>query len=197
MTLVTPREMKLLHAIQQQTKMSITPRELPSLEEVTRKKRSQWREQLVAVLNEGGALEQYDELIEELQAHYPLKEIARAALHLHYSAHLANLQWNEYDFGDTGASLGMVRLFINVGRRAGLKPRMLIDLITSTIGVTAQSIGRIDLFDEYSFVEVKEQVAPFVLEGLKHVHFLGVRVNVEPARPRNKAKKKDWSVRSL
>lgn len=193
MTLVTPREMKLLLTIQEQTKMTITPRELPSLEEVTRKKQAEWREQLIAVLNEGVALEQYDVMLEELQEHYPLKDIARAALHLHYSAHLANLQWNEYDFGDTGAAPGMVRLFMNVGRRLGVKPRMLVDLIVNTIGVSPQTIGRIDLFDEFTFVEVKEQAAPFVIEGLKSIHFMGKRLNVEPAKPRNKTNHMEWS----
>lgn len=186
MTLVTPREMKLLQNIQAQTNMRIFPRELPTMEEVFQKRQIQWKNQLISVIENREYGHHYDQLMAELLADYPAEEIAKAAMHLHFADKLMQQEFHDYDFGDTGASLGMVRLFINVGRNVGIKPRPLIDTIVQLIGISRNQIGRIDIFDRFTFLEVEEEVAPFVLEGLKYSNLFGTRINVEPAKPRNR-----------
>ncbi len=75
---------------------------------------------------------------------------------------------------------GFARLFINVGKADGLFPNTLIELINRNVGGHVV-IGKIDLLPNFSFFEVEEDEANFVMKSLKNVDFFGRRISVEPA----------------
>ncbi|UTW69241.1 DbpA RNA binding domain-containing protein [Anaerobacillus sp. HL2] len=45
------------------------------------------------------------------------------------------------------------------------------------------------IFENFTFVEVPEDSAPFVYEALRYSRLNGIRVNLEPAKPRPKREK--------
>ena len=51
----------------------------------------------------------------------------------------------------------MVRLFLRVGRRDGVRPADLVGAIANEAGLSGDQIGDIDLYDTFSFVEVPEE----------------------------------------
>lgn len=185
LTLVTPREMKQLITIEKVTKSIIQPRNVPTLEEVAERQQGQWRDQMVNLLSQDVDLSLFSSIVEELQHQFPLDKIASAAL---YTAFSSSLQVGEeeevYNFGETGATKGMVRFFMNVGRNVDIKPQDLVKEVSEMVGITSKSIGRIDIFEKFTFFEVTEEVAPFVYEALRQSRIKGARVNVEPAKPR-------------
>lgn len=185
LTLVTPREMKQLITIEKVTKSIIQPRNVPTLEEVAERQQGQWRDQMVNLLSQDVDLSLFSGIVEELQHQFPLEKIAAAAL---YTAFSSSLQVGEeeevYNFGETGATKGMVRFFMNVGRNVDIKPQDLVKEVSEMVGITSKSIGRIDIFEKFTFFEVTEEVAPFVYEALRQSRIKGARVNVEPAKPR-------------
>ena len=85
------------------------------------------------------------------------------------------------DFGDTGAEEGMVRLFINIGKRQGIRPGDILGAIAGESGIPGNLVGTIDLYDKYTFVEVPRDVASDVLEAMKNAKIKGKVINVEPA----------------
>ena len=86
------------------------------------------------------------------------------------------------DFGDTGAEEpGMVRLFINIGKKQGIRPGDILGAIAGESGISGNLVGTIDLYDKYTFVEVPREVASDVLEAMKNVKIKGKSINVEPA----------------
>ena len=111
-------------------------------------------------------------------------KVATAALHLAFSERFTRGADSTYQFGETGASQGMVRFFVNVGRNANLRSQELSKAIAENAGINLRQIGRINIYDRFSFVEVTEEVAPFVYEALRQSRINGARVNMEPARPR-------------
>src|SRR5690606_12475225 len=89
----------------------------------------------------------------------------------------------EYQFGETGGEKGMVRFFLNVGRNIDLHPKKLVDEISTLASISKRDIGRIDIFERFSFFEISLSVAPYVYECLKQEGLNGSRIYLEPAKP--------------
>ena len=86
------------------------------------------------------------------------------------------------DFGDTGAEEpGMVRLFINIGKKHKAKPGDILGAFAGESGMPGKLIGTIDMFDKYTFVEVPTEYARSVLHAMKNVKIKGKSIAVEPA----------------
>ncbi|WP_028986618.1 DEAD/DEAH box helicase [Thermicanus aegyptius] len=184
-TLVTPREMKQLKAIEHMIKTGITPRSLPTIEETNERKVEHYKQEIIDVILDKSAHPMVKEMVDQLKGEYPLEEIAYAIAHLAMNDQFVE-EGEGYDFGETGAQQGMVRFFINVGKNINLSPKSLAEELASLAGISPKSIGKIDIFDRFTFVEVPEESAPYIYEALRQGRLRGTRVNVEPAKPRGK-----------
>ncbi|WP_059105230.1 DEAD/DEAH box helicase [Shouchella shacheensis] len=196
LTLVTPREMKHLRAIEKEIKMSIPSQQVPSIEEVVEKQRSSWKKLVADTIENGGDdMELFTPLVDDILAEQDSKRVIAALLKLNFSTE-SKTEEAGYSFGETGGAKGMVRFFINVGRNVNLTPKILGDEISRLVGIPVKTIGRIDIFDNFSFVDVPEEAAPFVYEGLRYSRINGARVNLEPAKPRPKRDRRTPARRS-
>ena len=79
---------------------------------------------------------------------------------------------------------GMVRLFIDAGRDASVRPADIVGAITGETGLAGRAIGAIDLYDRFTFVEVPSDSADQVLAGMRHVKIRNRPVRVKLATPR-------------
>jgi len=186
-TLVTPREMKHLRSIEAEIKQSIPVKELPTIEEITERQKENWKNQIIDVIQSEENKENkilFNEVIQSLTDQFNIRDIASALLRIAYSDSLPVNVEDTYDFGETGASKGMVRFFMNVGRNVNMSPQNLIKEISELVGIPGKAVGRIDIFEKFTFIEVPEDVAPFVYEALRQSRINGARVNLEPAKPR-------------
>jgi ATP-dependent RNA helicase DeaD len=80
---------------------------------------------------------------------------------------------------------GMVRFFINAGRRDGVRPGDIVGAIANEAGVPGRAIGAIDIYDSFTFVEVPAQYQEQVLEGMNDTAIRNREVTVQIATPRN------------
>jgi ATP-dependent RNA helicase DeaD len=88
----------------------------------------------------------------------------------------------EADFGDTGAEeAGMVRLFINIGKKNKARPGDIVGALAGESGIPGKVIGSIDMFDKYTFAEVPREYARDVLNAMSNTKIKGKLVVVEPA----------------
>ncbi len=83
------------------------------------------------------------------------------------------LKKEEYDFANTGAEEGMVRLFINIGKKDKIKPGDILGAIAGESGMPGRLVGAIDMFDKYTFVEVPREYGKEVLNAMKHAKIKG------------------------
>jgi ATP-dependent RNA helicase DeaD len=192
LTLVTPREMKHLRSIEAEIKHPIQAKDLPSIEEIKEKQQENWKNQIIEKIKHGEDNHIFEEVINELSSEYDLKDVAIALVKIAYSDSLPLHNDQVYDFGETGASKGMVRFFMNVGRNVNMSPQNLIKEIAELVGIPGKAIGRIDIFEKFTFVEVPEEVAPFVYEALRQSRINGARVILEPAKPRPPKPKREY-----
>lgn len=77
---------------------------------------------------------------------------------------------------------GRVKLFVNIGRKEKIDPRDLVRVITRETDVTGKEIGKINIFNEFSFVEVPEEHAKHVIQRLRKKTINGTKINVEVSR---------------
>jgi ATP-dependent RNA helicase DeaD len=77
------------------------------------------------------------------------------------------------------------RLYISLGERDDARPGDVMGAITGESGIAGSQIGKIDIRDTFSIVEVEESVADRVIRALNGVTVRGraVRVDYDRARP--------------
>jgi ATP-dependent RNA helicase DeaD len=76
----------------------------------------------------------------------------------------------------------MARLFIGVGRNAGVRPADLVGAIAGEAGVEGKRIGAIQIGDTHSLVEVPESMADQIITALKQTTLRGKKVPVRRDR---------------
>ena len=75
----------------------------------------------------------------------------------------------------------MVRLFINIGKVHNVKPGDILGAVAGESGIPGKMIGSIDMYDNYTFVEVPEDCADEVLESMRKARIRGKNVHMEKA----------------
>jgi ATP-dependent RNA helicase DeaD len=76
----------------------------------------------------------------------------------------------------------MVRLFINIGRQANVRPGDIVGAIAGEANIPGNTIGSIDIFDKFSFVEVPQDSVQQVLSTMDNNQIKGKKVNIEVAK---------------
>jgi len=75
-------------------------------------------------------------------------------------------------------------LFVGVGRNRRAYARELLSLIVANAGIDADAIGELRVLDNFSFVQIKREVADAVIERLNGFEFRGRAISVSYAKPR-------------
>jgi hypothetical protein len=92
----------------------------------------------------------------------------------------------KHDMPNRNASMtpSMTPLFVSMGKRQRLHPQELRDLISEKTGIEASELGRVHLFDNYSFIDIPENEAMRVIEAVNGATLGGKVLEVKPARKR-------------
>jgi ATP-dependent RNA helicase DeaD len=75
-----------------------------------------------------------------------------------------------------------VRLYVGLGRQAGIRPADLVGAIVNEAGIQASDVGAIDIADRFSLVEVPAAAADGVIGALRATTIRGERPLVRPDR---------------
>jgi ATP-dependent RNA helicase DeaD len=84
--------------------------------------------------------------------------------------------------GPPSQDFEMARLFIGVGRQAGVRPADLVGAIAGEAGVEGRRIGAIEIGDNYSLVEVPEPLADQIIAAMRQATLRGKKVQVRRDR---------------
>ncbi len=178
---VRGREVYKLKEIQRYCKTKILARQVPSAEDIEKIRAQKVLEKLAPIIEEENLSKPLSDLEEYINiTDYTAMDIAAAFLRLAVEGDKAS-QIGEYDFSNTGAQEGMVRLFINIGRRQGVWPADILGAIAGETKIPGKLVGAIDIYDKYTFVEVPREYAADVLRAMSDVKIKGKSINIEPA----------------
>lgn len=193
-TFVAGREFYKMKDIQRYTKSKVLPHKPPSVTDIEASKISNIFTKLKGHVNAGN-MTKYTTYIENLLKDESVLEgtdnylstidVAAALLKMalgpdveqYESATTSDMD----EFSDTGGKNGMVRFFVNIGTSCDITAKDIIECITSTTNLTGKMIGKIDVYNKFSFVEVPREYAMEVLNSMKKGKIKGKRINIEKA----------------
>ena len=187
---VTMREKRLFKAIERATRQSIEPMDLPSMAEVNEQRIGRFKQRITDTLK-SAKLDTFRRLIDEYQAEHnvELEELAPVLAYLAQGDEPLMLEAGKKgakagsakagDSGDgsskpkkrdaafTDGDLETFR--IDVGHAHGVEPRNIVGAIANEAGVDSKNIGRIDIQDEFSLVDLPKGMPKEIFEHLKTV----------------------------
>ncbi len=177
------KQIYALKDIQRYTNTKIHIQPIPTVREVEENKISKVLDDVKSTINNEN-LDKYIGLVDQLiEDDYTSIDTAAALLKI--VTDTSKEDKHQYDiesFGDSGAESGMVRLFINAGKKDNIRARDVVGAIANETGIHGKVIGKIDLYDNYTFVEVPKENTGEVLSVMKNSQIKGRKINIEPAK---------------
>ncbi|MBC6451188.1 DEAD/DEAH box helicase [Actinokineospora xionganensis] len=198
-TLVEPREHRMLKSIERATGRRITVEKLPTVADLRARRLDLTRAALRESLLEDD-LEKFRGVIEPLCEEFDLFDVALAAVKLaqETSGTVDEEELPEAEpppADDQGrrrkspgrpstrrSGSGMTRLFVGSGRSSGVRPQDLVGAITGESTLSGRDIGAIEIADRFSLVEVPEAAAEDVIVALRRATIKGRRTTVRRER---------------
>jgi ATP-dependent RNA helicase DeaD len=198
-TLAEPREQRMLKAIERLTGRRITLEKLPTVTDLRARRLELTRAALQASL-EDDDLERFRVVIDSLTEEFDVENVALAAVKLLHEAAGGDVDEEEIPVPEPPqhrdresreprdgrrprpVDSGVTRLFIGIGRRAGLRPQDLVGAIAGESGLNARQVGAIQITDRFSLVEVPDSAADMVIKALSRSTIRGRRPTVRRER---------------
>jgi len=203
---VAPREKHMLRAIERATKQKIELLELPSTEMINDKRIANFEQRITDTMAAGGLEFYYDLMEKYLQEHnVPAVEIAAALAKLvqgdepllltnkpkKQKVTFEDRPRKEKPFTKRGRASsvpekGMERFRIEVGHNHDVNPGNIVGAIANEAGIDSKFIGRINIYDDFSTVDLPEGMSRDILRTLKKVWVSGQQLRISRLDERGK-----------
>lgn len=170
--LVTPRERRMMMDIERFTGQRLTPMKPPTQADVATRRIAQFKDTVKKTL-ETEELDLYVRLMEEVMAETgrDAVEVAAAAARVARGSKPLEVPVEPAPERSVRAEVGMVRLFVSAGRQMGLRPADIVGAFANQAGVPGRAIGAIDLYDDFTFVDLPGEFVAQVLDALGRTRF--------------------------
>ena len=201
---VSPRERRMLSAIERATRHKIEPLELPSTEMVNNKRIADFKQKISDTLAAGelefmqGIMEQYEQEHDvsplEIAAALAKMSIGDRSLLLKPESRKPAREKARVprDRGETDGRLrrrsksqakadppqGMERYRIAVGHKHDVQPGNIVGAIAGEAGIDGEHIGHIDIHDDFSFVDLPLGMPKDIFQDLKKAWVCGQKLNI-------------------
>lgn len=201
-TFVLSKERFKVREIEKYTNTKMAYQRVPSFNEVEEVKMNNYLETLKETIkyNEGN-LDKYVNIVEKLikEEDYGLMEIAASLVKMNMGSienpqKEENLEYKKVEF-DKPISGKMKRLFINLGRKDNITPRDVLGAFAGETGLPGKMIGMIDIYDNFSFIEIPTEYVTHVIEVMNQNTIKGKSVNLEIANDKPKRDDDDRPAR--
>ncbi|HTO14335.1 MAG TPA: DEAD/DEAH box helicase [Edaphocola sp.] len=190
MSIITPREIGKLRAVERIAKTKFTKTDIPDGNEVVRKRLFYFMEKLEKVEGQVHFSDTIKNAISERFDNIDKDELIQRLLWLQLKDTIENYE-NAHDlnsgFADksSGSSSsdrsGSVRIFMNLGTKDGLNPQKLLQFITDETDLDQKLINRITIRELSSFFNVPADAVDFIMTNINSRKYNGRKVRVEEA----------------
>ncbi|MTV27128.1 DEAD/DEAH box helicase [Nitriliruptoraceae bacterium ZYF776] len=198
-TLVEPRQHRLLKAIERHTGEKMEVEKVPTVADLRARRLELTRAALRESLLEDD-LDRFRVVVESLTDEFDLVEVALAAVKLAHETttgsddddELPDVQLHEDRGGAPGKGkpkggrrpppADVARIFVGLGRNAGIRPKDLVGAIAGESSVEGRRIGAIEITQRFSLVEVPADKVDEVIAALRATRIKGRSATVRRDR---------------
>ncbi|MFV0440696.1 MAG: DEAD/DEAH box helicase [Lachnospirales bacterium] len=196
-TFVTGREVGRYEDILKRTKSTATKIKPPSVKDLADSKKDEFISKIKETILLNTDLSVYQNVLDKLvNDGYTVDQIALALIY----DNLFNDSIQDIDFEERSRSKSnnkkgkdklnvdenMTRLFLTVGKRDRIDVRDIVGCIANETGVRSRHLGKIILFDEFTFVDVDAEYSSVVIKKMKGAKIRNREVSVEKANVSSK-----------
>ncbi len=206
-TFVVGREIYKVKDIMRYTNANIVRQAPPTLADVQEVKINTYLEKIEEVI-EAGNLDKYSHLVDKLSNDgHSSYDIAAALLKLHLqhddkddeidvdltydrnSKKGKSSRDGGRDSGEKGQRMAKgTRLFLNIGRRDRVTVKDIVGCIANEADISSKNIGAIDIYDEFTFVDIADKYVNQVIKKLDGAKIRKRSVSIEKAKKSSKPK---------
>ncbi|NOT45834.1 MAG: DEAD/DEAH box helicase, partial [Acidobacteria bacterium] len=185
-TLVDPREHRLLRTIERLTRQRIDVVPVPTVADLQARRLVLTAETLRAHL----VANDFDEVravVTSLAGEFDVMDIAAAAVKMAHAATAGDGDARTSPIGEPAEPSGrdraagrgpFVRVFIGAGSRGGIRVADLVGAITGEARVPANAVGAVQIAEQFSIVEVPEDLAEQIIRAVRGTTLRGRKVTV-------------------
>jgi ATP-dependent RNA helicase DeaD len=183
--LITPRQQRMKGDIERYTKQRIEALKMPTKADIAARRIALLKERILKTL-EHDELEFHLSLIEEIaeESGKDIAEVAAAAVLLISGDKPITVKVEPETTKSVNRVVndeGMVRLFMDVGRRDNVSPSDIVGAIANEGDVPGKTIGAIDVHDRHTLVDVPSQYVDQVLANMKSTKIRSQQANIRLA----------------
>ncbi len=219
---ITPRETRMLKAIEYATRQKIQPLAMPSLSDVANRRVAQFTQQIIDARNEQ-RLDFFFDMVRNIEETHGLsaREIAATLAWLQQRERPLQIEGasaerpaaSPYQRNDEKVAVAPAPTFasedappregrrtapvarrefasdrlskyrIAVGRNQGVLPKEIVGAIANEGGIDGKYIGQINLFDDYSTVELPADLPSELMDALQRIRVRQVPLKTRPLAP--------------
>ena len=212
---VAPRELRMLRAIEKATRQPIERMQLPTPEAITGHRLAQFKQQ-VGEIFASQDLDFFQEVVADIEREQEISAQNIAAVLTWLAQRDRPFQFEDTipveveraparperearpdgrrerpprDFSRHSADLDKVRYRLEVGHQHGATPQNIVGAIANEAGIESRYIGRIEIHDDYSTVDLPDGMPKEIFQHLKKVRVRQCPLNIsllDGAEPDNK-----------
>lgn len=215
---VAPRERRMLKTIERITRQPIEPMQLPSAKLINAQRVTNFKQRIADTLNNQD-LAVFEELLLDFQKENEVdtfKVAAALALMAQGSEPLLldEKAFKQAEFTESGGKtitvdieasplkdnpqIPMRRYRIEIGNRDKIKPGNILGAIANEAEISSQFIGAIQIFQDFTTVDLPDEMPNETLEVLKNTRVFDKKLNISELTKKNntgKAKERDESFK--
>ncbi|WP_166869681.1 DEAD/DEAH box helicase [Salinibacterium sp. ZJ70] len=203
---VTPRERRLLDAIERATRQPLTQMQLPSVDDVNVTRLARFDDAITAALGQQERIAEFRDIIGHYVEHHDVPEadvaaalaiVAQGETPLLLSADDLRFQRHEREERGERGSRGatgerterrarstkpMAPYRIEVGKRHRVEPRQIVGALANEGGLSRDDFGHIQIRPDFSIVELPADLPGNVLAKLQDTRISGKLIEIKPDR---------------
>ncbi len=177
---VSRKEVSAIRQIEHDTKSKIEKKEIPTLADIFSAKSGSILDNIKATLEEN-LYENFLPMAKELIDEYGAADVAASLIKITFDKAM------NYEYGESEETVSadeFTRLFVSVGKLDKATPKDIIHFLDEYAGVKSKEIGRIDILDKFSFIDVPESLVDVIIKNASGNKIGKRKVNIEVSNKR-------------
>ncbi|NEZ45795.1 DEAD/DEAH box helicase [Clostridium niameyense] len=177
-SLINSRERSMIRDIERVTKSKIRVKDVPTVGDILEKKSDNLLSNLEEILK-GNEYKEFIPIVNNLGDRFDLIDISSALMSMILSKEISS-QYTKNSI----KSDNTLRLFLNLGRKDNINPKVLLNFIKENSSTDVSEIGDIDILEKFSFMDVSPEAAENMIKDISGKRFNKRRINIEVAKNR-------------